>query len=106
MRCYGHVLKLVGKAVLHGTDIKEFLSNETRRNSTYLIIRRALLKLKQIDWFIPDSKTIKDFNQRIPADGILDGEDWNLLVEFKDILELLYRGCGKGDGHRRVCGRL
>ncbi|KAF6805452.1 transposase-like protein [Colletotrichum musicola] len=180
LRCYGHILNLVGKAFLHGVDQEAFeqesdnllnnnriredlefwrtrgsvgklrnivkfirsspqrsqtfqelskeseddegftifeesprelqlmLSNETRWNSIYLIINRAILKRQQIDGFIRHNQLERSVDNRIPIEDILNNDEWLLLVELKDILEPLYlqtmrcQGWGKGDGHGRL----
>jgi hypothetical protein len=180
MRCYGHILNLVGKAFLHGIDkeafeqesdtlvsahrlkedlelwrtrgpvgklrnvvkyirsspqrcerfleisneandddaftifeespqeLKLMLNNDTRWNSTYMMIQRALLKRSQIKGFILDNRTVKEADQRLPDEDILDEEDWQLLIELKEVLEPLYlqtmrcQGWGKNDGHARL----
>jgi hypothetical protein len=163
MRCYGHILNLVGRAFLYGEDSESFeqesqglealdridndlqhwrkkgpigklhnfvkwvrstpqrseyfklivkdeeansgyslaeestaelelvLNNETRWNSTYLMIERALKKQGDIEIFLIRNSYEQDPGKRIPAEDVLTPEDWLLLVELRDILEPIYR---------------
>ncbi|CEJ95182.1 hypothetical protein VHEMI10679 [[Torrubiella] hemipterigena] len=180
MRCYGHILNLVGRAFLYGEDSETFeqesqvldltdrldddlrhwrkkgpigklrniikfirsspqrserlkqsaceldtsegftiyepstreleviINNNTRWNSTYMMIDRALTKQTHLQTFLIENKLEDDPQSQIPEDDILSSEDWRLLVEIKEILEPLYlqtmrcQGWGKGDSHGRL----
>ena len=163
IRCYGHILNLVGRAFLYGEDFEAFeqesqvyeavdriddnlrhwrkrgpvgklhnlvkwvraspqrseffratikeldddsgislseqstfelqllLNNETRWNSTFLMIQRALRKQSDIQTFLARNLDEIDPQKRIPVEDHLDMEDWRLLTELKEILEPLYR---------------
>ncbi|OAQ61297.1 transposase [Purpureocillium lilacinum] len=180
MRCYGHILNLVGRAFLYGEDGKTFeqenqrlldadlieddlrhwrhrgpvgrlrntikpiraspqrserfqtlaseaddqdawlihqessrelqliLSNETRWNSTYQMIERALRKHGHLQTFLIENQMEEDASKRLPAEDVLHPEDWRLLVELKEILAPLYfqtmrcQGWGQRGSHGYV----
>ena len=180
MRCYGHILNLVGRAFLYGEDGETFeqesqrlldadlieddlrhwrhrgpvgrlrniikfiraspqrserfqtlaseaddqdawlihqessrelqliLSNETRWNSTYLMIERALRKQGHLQTFLIENQMEEDASKRLPAEDVLHPEDWRLLVELKEILAPLYfqtmrcQGWGQRGSHGNV----
>jgi hypothetical protein len=58
------------------------MSNDTRWNSTYLMISRALVKQGDIRAFLVHP----DVEGCIPQDDVLKGDDWKLLAEVKHIL--------------------
>ena len=162
MRCYGHILNLVGRAFLHGEDYETFeeesqrqdssdtlpadlrlwrqrgpvgklrkiikfirsspqrsesfkalaqetdnqddwllheestaelqltLSNDTRWNSTYLMIDRAIKKKNHIQSFLVQLHLSEGEGYGIPAEDFLTAEDWRLLAELKAVVEPLY----------------
>jgi len=162
IRCYGHILNLVGRAFLYGEDFESFeqesqtykamdridddlrhwrkrgpvgklhnivrwvrsspqrseffkatikeaddgsgiclseestlelqllLNNDTRWNSTFLMIERALRKQSDIQTFLAKNLDEIDPHKRIPIEDHLDMEDWRLLTELKGVLEPLY----------------
>lgn len=181
MRCYGHILNLVGRAFLHGVDKEAFeqesddlinagrlkedlalwrtrgpigklrnivkyirsspqrcesflaisnevedgpdaftlfeespqelqlvLSNDTRWNSTYMMIKRALDKRSQVTTFMFNNRADDGVDEHIPDEDALTNEDWHILIEVKEVLEPLYlqtmrcQGWGKADGHGRL----
>ncbi|KAL9560708.1 hypothetical protein ACKAV7_015199 [Fusarium commune] len=89
-------------------ELEVILNNETRRNSTYMMIERALRKQTDIRAYIFALEGEKDEEKRIPADDILSNEDWRVLGEVNEILTPLYhqimrtQGWGKGDSHGRL----
>ncbi|KAJ3455655.1 hypothetical protein MRS44_017137 [Fusarium solani] len=84
------------------------LNNETRWNSTYLMIQRALRKQTDIRAFLFAVEGESDAAKRIPSDDILSNEDWPVLGEISEILKPIHlqtirtQGWGKGDGHGRL----
>ncbi|KAK7997663.1 hypothetical protein PG989_005703 [Apiospora arundinis] len=72
-------------------ELELVLNNETRWNSTYLMIDRAILKHDDVEAFLIKNQLDPDFTRRIPSDDVLVAEDWKLLVELRDALEPLYR---------------
>ncbi|KAK5997555.1 Putative AC9 transposase-like protein [Cladobotryum mycophilum] len=97
--------------LLHNASPREvelLLNNETRWNSTYLMIERAIEKQQQIQGFLGQNQLETDRKKRIPDEDILTIEDWRLLIEIKDILKPLWsqtmrcQGWGKGDSHGRI----
>ncbi|KAK8120433.1 hypothetical protein PG999_004553 [Apiospora kogelbergensis] len=72
-------------------ELELVLNNETRWNSTYLMIDRAILKRDDVEAFVIKNQLDPDFTRRIPSDDVLVAEDWKLLVELRDALEPLYR---------------
>lgn len=89
-------------------ELEVLLNNETRWNSTYMMIERALRKQTDIRAFIFALEGGPDEAKRIPPDDVLSNEDWRVLGEVKEILQPLYtqtmrtQGWGKGDGHGRL----
>ncbi|KAK5994467.1 hypothetical protein PT974_04942 [Cladobotryum mycophilum] len=89
-------------------EVELLLNNETRWNSTYLMIERAIEKQQQIQGFLGQNQLETDRQKRIPDEDILTIEDWRLLIEIKDILKPLWsqtmrcQGWGKGDSHGRI----
>ncbi|KAM5529017.1 transposase-like protein [Fusarium oxysporum f. sp. phaseoli] len=89
-------------------ELEAILNNETRWNSTYMMIERALRKQTDIRAYIFALEGEKDEEKRIPADDILSNEDWRVLDEVNEILTPLYhqtmrtQGWGKGDSHGRL----
>ncbi|KAG8673969.1 hypothetical protein FPOAC2_07379 [Fusarium poae] len=86
------------------------MNNETRWNSTYMMIERAFRKQTDIRAFIFATQEEEDGARRIPAEDILSSEDWRVLGEVNEILKPIYlqtmrtQGWGKGDSHSH--GRL
>ncbi|RKK06792.1 hypothetical protein BFJ65_g18346 [Fusarium oxysporum f. sp. cepae] len=89
-------------------ELEVILNNETRWNSTYMMIERALRKQTDIRAYIFALEGEKDEEKRIPADDILSNEDWRVLGEVNELLTPLYhqtmrtQGWGKGDSHGRL----
>ncbi|KAF6525727.1 hypothetical protein HZS61_011522 [Fusarium oxysporum f. sp. conglutinans] len=89
-------------------ELDVILNNETRWNSTYMMMERALRKQTDIRAYIFALEGEKDEEKRIPADDILSKEDWRVLGEVNEILTPLYhqtmrtQGWGKGDSHGRL----
>ncbi|KAK5989279.1 Putative AC9 transposase-like protein [Cladobotryum mycophilum] len=174
MRCYGHILNLIGRAFLFGEDTDSFeqesqilelrgcdednlqhwrkkgpigklrniikyiraspqrrekfrncinesdsleftlyqpskleviLNNDTRWNSTFMMIDRALIKQSQIDSFIVHEGIQQQcHDDGIPKDDILTPEDWRLLVEIKEILRPLHHQTMRTQGFMRQNG--
>ncbi|KAF6782650.1 transposase-like protein [Colletotrichum musicola] len=83
-------------------------NNETRWNSTYLMINRALQKKAEIETYVNWVQGEDDAARKIPDDDLLSPEDWKVLAEVSAILEPFYlqtkrtEGWGKGDGHGRL----
>ena len=72
-------------------DLELMQNNETRWNSTFLMIQRAIRKREQIDHFITylDTKAAEP-RQRVPVQDHLSPQDWLLLVEIQSLLKPLY----------------
>ncbi|KAF4332993.1 ribonuclease H [Fusarium beomiforme] len=89
-------------------ELEVVMNNETRWNSTYMMIERALRKQTDIRAFIFATQEEEDGARRIPADDILSSEDWRVLGEVNEILKPIYlltmrtQGWGKGDSHGRL----
>ncbi|RKK18989.1 hypothetical protein BFJ67_g17659 [Fusarium oxysporum f. sp. cepae] len=84
------------------------MNNETRWNSTYMMIEGALRKQTDIRAFLFAIQEEENVARRIPADDILSSEDWRVLGEVNEILKPIYlqtmrtQGWGKGDCHGRL----
>jgi len=72
-------------------ELQLITNNETRWNSTYLMINRALSKHHDISTFLSKNADEADPQKRIPEADCLDAEDWRLLAELKEMLEPLYK---------------
>lgn len=89
-------------------ELEVILNNETRWNSTYMMIERAIRKRTDIRAFIFALEGEQDEAKRIPAADILSNEDWRVLGEVNAILKPIYlqtmrtQGWGKADGHGRL----
>lgn len=89
-------------------ELEVILNNETRWNSTYMMIERALRKRTDIRVFLFALEGEQNEAKRIPADDMLSNEDWRVLSEVKEILKPIYlqtmrtQGWGKADGHGRL----
>ncbi|RKK08113.1 hypothetical protein BFJ67_g18280, partial [Fusarium oxysporum f. sp. cepae] len=72
-------------------DLELMQNNETRWNSTFMMIQRAIRKREQIDHFITylDTKAAEP-RQRVPVQDHLSQQDWLLLVEIQSLLKPLY----------------
>ncbi|KAJ6436869.1 MHYT domain signaling protein [Purpureocillium lavendulum] len=72
-------------------DLELMQNNETRWNSTFLMIQRAIRKREQIDHFIAylETKTTEP-RQRVPVEDHLSPQDWLLLAEIQSLLKPLY----------------
>ena len=72
-------------------DLELMQNNETRWNSTFLMIQRAIRKREQIDHFIAylETKTTEP-RQRLPVEDHLSPQDWLLLAEIQSLLKPLY----------------
>ena len=80
-------------------ELEVVLDNETRWNSTYMMIERALRKQTDIRAFIFALEGEQDETKRIPADDILSNEDWRVLGEVNQILKpYIFRRCGRKAG--------
>lgn len=91
-------------AVESTAELEVVMNNDTRWNSTYLMISRALLKQGDIRAFFIHP----DVEGRLPQEDILTADEWRLLAEIKHVLEPFYlqtmraQGWGKGGGHGRL----
>ncbi|KEY74491.1 hypothetical protein S7711_10030 [Stachybotrys chartarum IBT 7711] len=72
-------------------DLELMQNNETRWNSTFLMIQRAIRKRMHIDHFITylETKTAEP-RQRVPVQDQLSPQDWLLLAEIQSLLKPLY----------------
>ncbi|KAI8416228.1 hypothetical protein FOFC_02537 [Fusarium oxysporum] len=72
-------------------DLGLMQNNETRWNSTFMMIQRAIRKREQIDHFITylDTKAAEP-RQRVPVQDHLSQQDWLLLAEIQSLLKPLY----------------
>jgi hypothetical protein len=89
-------------------DLEVIQNNQTRWNSTYLMIQRALVKQHHINAYIAELEQNPDRNKRIPTEDHLTFNDWHMLAEIMQILEPIYRqtmrtqGQGKADANGRL----
>ncbi|RYC77799.1 hypothetical protein BFJ63_vAg19327, partial [Fusarium oxysporum f. sp. narcissi] len=72
-------------------DLELMQNNETRWNSTFLMIQRAIRKREHIDHFIAylETKTSEP-RQRVPVQDQLSPQDWLLLAEIQSLLKPLH----------------
>uniref|UniRef100_A0A0C4BKZ8 AC transposase n=1 Tax=Fusarium oxysporum (strain Fo5176) TaxID=660025 RepID=A0A0C4BKZ8_FUSOF len=71
-------------------ELEAVMNNETRWNSTYMMIERALRKQTDIRAFIFATQEEEDGVRRIPVEDILSSEDWRVLGEANEILKPIY----------------
>ncbi|PNP86372.1 hypothetical protein FNYG_00288 [Fusarium nygamai] len=67
-------------------ELEVVMNNDTRWNSTYLMISRALIKQGDIRAFLVHPEVEK----WLPEADMLKADDWRLLAEIKHILEPFY----------------
>ncbi|KAI8404300.1 hypothetical protein FOFC_15795 [Fusarium oxysporum] len=67
-------------------ELEAIMNNDTRWNSTYFMIPRALVKQGDIRAFLVHPEVEK----WLPEADMLKGDDWRLLAEIKHILEPFY----------------
>ncbi|TQW01624.1 hypothetical protein IF2G_10859 [Cordyceps javanica] len=85
-------------------ELEVMMDNNTRWNSTYLMISRALVKQNDLRAFLVHPEV----EGSLPQEDILSADDWRLLGEVKHILEPFYlqtmrtQGWGRGDGNGRL----
>ncbi|KAM5527243.1 transposase-like protein [Fusarium oxysporum f. sp. phaseoli] len=88
--------------------LEVIMNNETRWNSTYMMIDKALRKQTHVGAFLFALQEEQDEARRIPADDMLSSEDWRVLGEVNEILKptclqtMRAHGWGKNDGHGRL----
>lgn len=72
-------------------DLELMQNNETRWNSTFLMIQRAIRKREHIDHFIAylETKTSEP-RLRVPVQDQLSPQDWLLLAEIQSLLKPLH----------------
>jgi hypothetical protein len=72
-------------------DLELMQNNETRWNSTFLMIQRAIRKREHIDHFVTylDTK-VAESRQRVPVQDQLSPQDWIQLAEIQSLLKPLY----------------
>ncbi|KAF5268120.1 hypothetical protein FOXYS1_993, partial [Fusarium oxysporum] len=85
-------------------ELEVVMNNDTRWNSTYLVISRALVKQGDIRAFLVHPEVEK----WLPEADMLKGDDWRLLTEVKHIHEPFYlqtmrmQGWGSEGGNGRL----
>ncbi|KFA52531.1 hypothetical protein S40293_10337, partial [Stachybotrys chartarum IBT 40293] len=85
-------------------ELEVVMNNDTRWNSTYLMISRALVKQGDIRAFLIHP----DVEGCLPEADVMKADDWRLLVEVKHVLEPFYlqtmraQGWGGEGGHGRL----
>ncbi|KAF6790002.1 transposase-like protein [Colletotrichum sojae] len=72
-------------------DAQLILNNDTRWNSTYLMIERAIKKKSEIQSFILSNNDDDVVKKHIPEADLLSSDDWQVLAEMGMILEPFYR---------------
>ncbi|KAM5527771.1 transposase-like protein [Fusarium oxysporum f. sp. phaseoli] len=84
-------------------ELEVVMNSETRWNSTYMMIERALRKQTDIRAFIFATQEEEDGARRIPAEDILSSEDWRVLGEVNEILKPIYlQRCGRKAGDWKI----
>jgi hypothetical protein len=82
-------------------ELQLVTNNDTRWNSTYLMIERALMKHHDIRAFLSKNEEEPDPQKRLPPEDFLLPDDWLLLAELKDVLEPLYEQTMRTQGRTR-----
>jgi hypothetical protein len=89
-------------------ELEVIQNNATRWNSTYMMIKRALVKQSELNSFIQELGLEADASKRVPTADILTSDDWKVLREVSHILEPVYnmtmrtQGWGTSGGHGRL----
>jgi hypothetical protein len=89
-------------------ELELIQNNDTRWNSTYLMIKRALQKQADINSFIFSLESDTDEQNTLPAEDRLSHDDWRMLAEIMQLLQPIYfqttraQGWGKRGGHGRL----
>lgn len=89
-------------------ELEVIQNNNTRWNSTYLMIQRAVKKQAEIQAYIFEVQQDPSPSRRLPRQYELTYDDWHILTEIMHILERFYKltlrtqGWGKDDGHGRL----
>jgi hypothetical protein len=76
--------------------------NDTRWNSTYLMIDRALKKRREIEAFVRVSEMNTDAKKRVPEKDQLTDEEWRILAETHRILQPLFYSTKHLEGRGRT----
>jgi hypothetical protein len=74
-------------------------NNDTRWNSTYNMINRALKKRREIDSFITRLDDETEASKRIPLEDHLSNNDWLILVKTAALLKPFYTITMRLQGH-------
>jgi hypothetical protein len=88
--------------VLHdqsATELELILNNDTRWNSTYLMIDRALTKQSELKTFMYDVHDELDGERQVPQADILSLDEWLILAEVRTILKPFYNHTMRTQGH-------
>jgi hypothetical protein len=89
-------------------ELEVIQNNDTRWNSTYMMIERALVKQSELNSFIQELGLEADASKRVPTADVLTSDDWKVLREVSHILEPVYnmtmrtQGWGTSGGHGRL----
>ena len=89
-------------------ELELIQNNETRWNSTYLMIQRAFTKRAEITAYFIELEHNPTDHDHLAAEDNLTIDDWRLLGEIMHLLKPLYdqtmrtQGWGRGDGHGRL----
>ncbi|GKU12400.1 unnamed protein product, partial [Fusarium langsethiae] len=62
-------------------ELEVIQNNATRWNSTYMMIKRALVKQSELNSFIQELGLEADASKRVPTADILTSDDWKVLRE-------------------------
>jgi hypothetical protein len=86
--------------------LKVIQNNATRQNSTYIIIKHALVKQSKLNSFIQELGLEADASKRVPIADILTSNDWKVLREVSHILNynmmIRTQGWGISRGHSQL----
>jgi hypothetical protein len=75
--------------------------NDTRWNSCYMMIERALKKRREIELFTSRSERLPP-KKRVPVEDQLTEEDWNVLTEAFRVLQPFYYLTKRSEGRAKT----
>ncbi len=93
----GDTVDVLAEEYMKDADLGLVLNNQTRWNSTYLMIERGIRKKHHIDQFISFCETTPAYDA-VPSEWHLTADNWRLLVEIREILEPIFEQTKRCEG--------
>jgi hypothetical protein len=96
----------LGDAAVDGGFVQLVADNDSRWNSVYSMIERAIRLRDQIELFCIWSASETDAKRRLSGEDRLEPEDWVILTYVKSILEPIQRVTKMFEGHAPRFGEV